>query len=480
MNDIVSQTCLLVLLAISSKIIVVSASTEADGMFTSSADLERLLSTEAELVRALKDYVQLEEDRLTKLKNVMTIYDKVSQEATSDVERYIGNPLNSFLLIKRLTSDWKELKHLIKDEDIFTNLTDNFQRPLKWPSEEDLSGAAQALTRLQETYNLDPTDLTHGKLQGVNYGTTLSAHDCFELGRQHYNAGDYDHSIVWMKEALKRLDEEEDLKTASRSDIIEYIAFSFYTLGDLKKALTFTNELIAIQPDHPRAPGNKFYYETKLTESGESLEDKIQKKGEDGQSNAEPEFSVSERNLIENAQSEYSTYKKLCRGEKTKPNTHEKDLQCRYCHGFHPYLKIAPYKEEELFLNPRIVLYHDVLTESEFNTVKSFAIPRFRRATVQNYKTGELETASYRISKTAWIKRDEDEHIESIYQRVGDVTGLNMETSEELQVSNYGIGGHYEPHFDFARKEEANAFTSLGTGNRIATWLFYVSFFSLE
>ena len=52
-----------------------------------------------------------------------------------------------------------------------------------------------------------------------------------------------------------------------------------------------------------------------------------------------------------------------------------------------------------------------------------------------------------------------------------------METSEELQVSNYGIGGHYEPHFDFARREEKNAFTSLGTGNRIATWLFYVSNF---
>lgn len=26
-----------------------------------------------------------------------------------------------------------------------------------------------------------------------------------------------------------------------------------------------------------------------------------------------------------------------------------------------------------------------------------------------------------------------------------------MDTAEELQIANYGIGGQYEPHFDFAR-----------------------------
>ena len=39
-----------------------------DGLFTSSSDLESLLDTEAELVRALKDYVKVEEDRIIKIK----------------------------------------------------------------------------------------------------------------------------------------------------------------------------------------------------------------------------------------------------------------------------------------------------------------------------------------------------------------------------------------------------------------------------
>lgn len=86
-----------------------------------------------------------------------------------------------------------------------------------------------------------------------------------------------------------------------------------------------------------------------------------------------------------------------------------------------------------------------------------------------------METANYRISKSAWLKDEDHEMIRNIGMRVEDMTGLTVSTAEELQVVNYGIGGHYEPHFDFARKEEKNAFKSLGTGNRIATVLFYVS-----
>jgi hypothetical protein len=70
---------------------------------------------------------------------------------------------------------------------------------------------------------------------------------------------------------------------------------------------------------------------------------------------------------------------------------------------------------------------------------------------VQNYKTGALEIANYRISKSAWLQEHEHKHVAAVSRRVEHMTSMSVETAEELQVVNYGIGGHYEPHFDFAR-----------------------------
>lgn len=59
-----------------------------------------------------------------------------------------------------------------------------------------------------------------------------------------------------------------------------------------------------------------------------------------------------------------------------------------------------------------------------------------------------------------------------IFQLLQDMTGLTQKTAEAIQVQNYGIGGHYVPHWDH-RIQRQTCFE--GAGNRIATVLFYVS-----
>uniref|UniRef100_A0A183F5V4 Fe2OG dioxygenase domain-containing protein n=1 Tax=Heligmosomoides polygyrus TaxID=6339 RepID=A0A183F5V4_HELPZ len=89
------------------------------------------------------------------------------------------------------------------------------------------------------------------------------------------------------------------------------------------------------------------------------------------------------------------------------------------------------------------------------------------------------------------LKEEEHPVIARVNKRIGDMTNLNQATSEELQVANYGLGGHYDPHFDFARvanyglgghyaphfdmstRGEKEPYRQ--NGNRIATVLFYMT-----
>ena len=368
-----------------------------EGIFTSSTDLQGLIVTETELVNKLQEYIEEEASRLDKLKRVIKQYEILRDEAVQSEERFVGNPLNSFLLIKRLTSDWKTLQNMLDGaagEKLFANLTEQRDsHGLKWPSDEDLNGAAVGLMRLQDTYRLDTDSLARGILNGHHYGPVLSAHDCFELGRQAYNNGDYVHTNIWMDQAMRLFHEEKE-KSISQSDILEYLAFSAYMSGNIRRALKLTNQMLFMEPDHPRGWGNKQYYEETLAKKGASY----LKRGEDGLGDADESVNIlkERRKREEELGEERVSYEQLCRGEEFVTVEERSKMMCRYNFGKHSFLKIGPLKEEEVFLNPRIVLFHDFLTESEMDTIRDMATPRFKRATVQNYITGELETANYR------------------------------------------------------------------------------------
>ena len=451
-------------------------------LFTAVTDLERLLKTEKTIADLLQQYLVAENERLEKLRLFKDNYMKIHSAASGDSESYLANPVNAYLLVKRLTTDWKQVESMVLSGPTETgrailsslNQSDTVN---SFPSTEDLSGAADALLRLQDTYRLDTSSIATGKIP-VRENTRnvtisqleLTAADCFELGRHSYGNGDHYHTLLWMKEALERL-EEEQIKTVETSDVLEYLAFSTFQAGRLAEALELTNRLLELVPDHERANGNKVYYEEML-----ARERANKKLGDDGKEVPVDGFVHSRSTAWPTERSEREQYEALCRGEKHLSPRQEAELTCFYWNTSRvPYLRYTRIKVEEAFKTPHILQFYDILSDNEIQVIKDMAGPRLQRATVQNYKTGELETAAYRISKSAWLKNSEHEVVARMSQRLDDILGLNPETAEELQVVNYGIGGHYEAHYDFARKEEKNAFKNLGTGNRIATWLNYMS-----
>ena len=44
--------------------------------------------------------------------------------------------------------------------------------------------------------------------------------------------------------------------------------YCFRIQDDIRRALHYTNQLLELEPDHPRAVGNKWYYEEALGDDG--------------------------------------------------------------------------------------------------------------------------------------------------------------------------------------------------------------------
>lgn len=65
------------------------------------------------------------------------------------------------------------------------------------------------------------------------------------MGKTAYNEADYYHAVLWMQQALKQLDAGEEA-VVSKADILDYLSYSVYQMGDLPRAIELTRRLVAI------------------------------------------------------------------------------------------------------------------------------------------------------------------------------------------------------------------------------------------
>ncbi|KAK3708857.1 hypothetical protein QZH41_016282, partial [Actinostola sp. cb2023] len=443
-------------------------------LFTALTDLEHLIYRERELKSVLKNYIALEENRLAALKKFSERVENIhSLIVDNKVESFLGHPVNSYVLIKRFYQEWPFIEKAVvydNSEDLIQVLEKHQEH---FSTKEDLEGAITALLRLQDTYQLPPKLFADGKLPRVRQMPRMTVHDCYDVGRHAYLNNDMFYTKVWMEETLRKIRMDEELDGIVPFDVYDHLAYAEWQRGNLRKALNYTMAMVKIDPTHERAVDNVDFFGGEIK--------KTQITGSRGDTGVVPDKTPITRSFKTRKDREqfhqtkaFQDYEKLCRGKIRNLTKWEQSKMTCWHTSSHPLTILKPGRIERVFVKPEIFLIRDVISDSEIEHMKELAKPRLQRATIQHPVTGKLEYAKYRISKSGWITDEEDVTVRRISERVGAVTGLNMTTAEQLQVVNYGIGGHYEPHYDFAREEE-DKFTSLGTGNRIATFLAYLS-----
>ncbi|XP_019305344.1 prolyl 4-hydroxylase subunit alpha-3 isoform X3 [Panthera pardus] len=388
--------------------------------FSALTSVARALAPERRLLGLLRRYLRGEEARL---RDLTRFYDKVLS-LHEDSATPVSNPLLAFTLIKRLQSDWRNVVHSLEASENIRALKDGYEKVEQdLPAFEDLEGAARALMRLQDVYMLNVKGLAQGVFQRVTGSAvtdlysprrlfSLTADDCFQVGKA----------------------------------------------GNVSCALSLSREFLLYSPDNKRMSRNVLKYEKLLAESPTRVV-------------AE---TVIQRPNVPHLQTR-DTYEGLCQTLGSQPTHYQiPSLYCSYETNSSPYLLLQPIRKEVIHLEPYVVLYHDFVNDLEAQKIRGLAEPWLQRSVVAS---GEKQLpVEYRISKSAWLKDTVDPLLVTLDHRIGALTGLDVQPpyAEYLQVVNYGIGGHYEPHFDHATSPTSPLYR-MKSGNRVATFMIYLS-----
>ncbi|XP_063807055.1 prolyl 4-hydroxylase subunit alpha-3 isoform X1 [Pseudophryne corroboree] len=440
-------------------------------MYSSMLNVQQAMETEQKLVQHLGTYLEAENHRLDDLRRFyrkVTAFHHVADTPVSD-------PIVAYTLLKRLQSEWMNVVNSPEASENIRALKDGYEKvEARLPIVEDVEGAAKALMRLQDVYALNVKGLAKGIFQTgprshfsllhrADQVSTMSADDCFHIGKVAYDMEDYYHAIPWLEEAVSMFRGSygswftEDM--GSLEDALDYLAFSYYKAGNVSQALYLSRECLLYDPDNRRVAENVAKYEKMLQERPPSVD---------------TEESWLQRPNVTHLRTR-DLYEGLCQSLGSQTKLYEDPaILCSLDTNNSPYLTLQPLKKEIVSLDPYVVLYHDFVSDQEAARIKGIAAPGLQRSVVAS---GEKQTqVEYRISKSAWLKDTADPVIRRLDIRIAAATGLNVHVpyAEHLQVVNYGIGGHYEPHFDHATSRKSPLYR-INTGNRMATFMIYLS-----
>lgn len=444
-------------------------------LFSALCKLQDLLREEEKLQLSLNRYISsIQESGQDVPPEILRFSEslKIKRKTIKDGYRYIEHPINDFHLLYRFVVEWQSVFDNIwcKDcEDTEAAKDFNFTVQLVskrlglWPSTYDLDGASSALLRLWKVYKLDLNEFINGIVQTYTADQPMSDDEVLTVAKFADSVKDDYSEMRWLEALYKRL-QTRDGFSYNQTTVIRVarsLAASFYKLGFPKKGI------LILEPFH-------------------SLDNRG--------INRDVAFYLSSANSNENETIPEPTpkdamYEALCREEQKSLQELAK-LRCFLRETVIPYYKA---KEEVVNYEPRIAIFHDVISPTSIEHLKSVASKGFTRSTVFLENTGPDGHVTYgkldnvRVSQTSWLGTDEYPELSRLENRIKLTTGLSAEYklvrshSEKFQVLNYGVGGMYTVHYDYTGymlgipSNPLDSDDIRTSGERMATWMFYLN-----
>lgn len=125
--------------------------------------------------------------------------------------------------------------------------------------------------------------------------------------------------------------------------------------------------------------------------------------------------------------------------------------------------------------NPRVIVFHHLLTDEECEALIDQARPRLARSQTVEYATGGNEINAARTSQGMFFTRGESPLVARIEARIAALVRWPVERGEGIQILRYAPGAEYRPHFDYFDPAQPGAAAVLRRGGqRVGTLVIYL------
>jgi prolyl 4-hydroxylase len=125
--------------------------------------------------------------------------------------------------------------------------------------------------------------------------------------------------------------------------------------------------------------------------------------------------------------------------------------------------------------DPEIACFADFLSAAECEELIARSAAKLENSTVVDNDTGDRVPHAARTSQGTWFRRQENEFIARIEHRIALLTGSKVSNGEGLQILHYGIGGRYDPHYDYFSESVGGKVHQENGGQRVATFIMYLN-----